>query len=401
VSERESWVSYSELGTHRTCPQRWQYAYHRGLEKIDPDDVRVELDFGIWWQALNGAHALERGRKFGSLKYVPKKIKTVDGGPRWPGESVTADQVLADSIVWWQQQTPFIQETWEARLGEGLPVRLGSLFQRWQDQWAEEIANERPLAVEFFWKRPLPSLRPGDEPAADLLGYVDEIYLDTRRNLVAVRDNKTSKALSTQTSVDDMLDSQLQFYAWGASPEVTSWGLGKIQATAYDRARSMAPKPPNLTTAGKLSTREGQPSIGQCDLQTYVEWARGPDGRGVPYLGRKPAGGEASIAGYYQPEQTVIEKLASPAAQSVWFQRTLTPLNSNLIRVHLRAAVDSAVDLQLTRTRAMQTNEAARNLGAACRWCDFQQLCRAEMVGGADGEYELADMKLRKRPDSR
>ena len=45
-------------------------------------------------------------------------------------------------------------------------------------------------------------------------------------------------------SQDEMMDSQLQVYAWGANDVVKSWGYGGIRATAYDRVKSVAPKPP-------------------------------------------------------------------------------------------------------------------------------------------------------------
>jgi hypothetical protein len=265
---------------------------------------------------------------------------------------------------------------------------------RWRDQWATDLENERPMAVELFWKRRLPTMPGPDgtvvDPDENLLGYVDEVYQDLKRNLVVVRDHKTSKALGTQSVADDFMDSQLQFYAWGASPTITSWGLGPIRATAYDRVRSVKAKTPVVTQAGSLGK-----SITDYDLATYVEWARGTDGNGVSYPGRFKDG---SGAGRYVAEEAVIERLSSPSSVSAWFQRTLTPLNNNLIKTHLRAAVDSAVDLRQSRMRVAFANEAARNLTSGCRWCEFAGLCRAEMVGGPDGDYELSDYKLRVRP---
>jgi hypothetical protein len=38
----QTWASYSQLTKHRTCPQAWMYSYERRLEKVDPEDVRVE-----------------------------------------------------------------------------------------------------------------------------------------------------------------------------------------------------------------------------------------------------------------------------------------------------------------------------------------------------------------------
>ena len=78
----------------------------------------------------------------------------------------------------------------------------------------------------------------------------------------------------------------------------------------------------------------------------------------------------------------------------MWHQRTLVPLNSNMIRAHLVSAMDTAADAARTRERALAEGAAARNLGGACKWCDFAALCRAQIAGGPDGEYPLAQYGL-------
>lgn len=385
------WASYSQLVNHRKCPQAWMYGYERRLEKIDPEDVRVELEFGNWWHMLRAADSLKRGKD--SIKHRPRMLKSVDNGPTMPADMADPSGVLGLAENWWGQQTEYTWSVWAERIGEALPDRLEALDQRWRAQWAEELETEIPLAVEMSWGRDLPALRGAFgvvHPNTRLVGYVDEVFKDRRRNAVVVRDHKAHKQLGTMTTADDMMDSQLQFYAWGASPDISAWGLGKVQATAYDRVRMVKPKQPVVTQSGTLSK-----SVTDYDLATYVEWARGPDGQGVPFPGRSKDG---SQAGLYLAEDGVIEKLARPATVSAWFQRTLTPLNSNLIKVHLRAAVDSAADLAQTRARAQVTGEAPRNLTSGCRWCDYVGLCRAEMVGGVSGDYELSDYKLRQRP---
>lgn len=390
----ENWASYSQLTRHRSCPQSWQYGYVRRLSKIDPDDVKVEMHFGSFWHMLLAADSLVRGRSLGSLQFVPEKLTCVDDGPTLLGEGATPTAVLDLAEIWWKGQTPLTQETWVARIGQDLPNRLVSLYNRWQVQWAKEISTEEPLAVEMGWKRNLPVL-PGTEegsvvePDTTLIGYIDEAYFDTKRHMVVVRDHKSQKSLGTQSTADDMMDSQLQLYAWGASPMVTEWGRGPIRATAYDRARMVKAKTPVVTQAGSLSK-----SITDFDLTTYLEWAQGEDGMGVPFPGRLKDG---SAAGLYQAEPEMIEKLSTPAAATAWFQRTLAPLNGNLIKVHLRSAVDTASALAATKARATATQEAARNLTSNCRWCDFVGLCRAEMVGGVDGEYDLTDFRLVQR----
>jgi hypothetical protein len=392
----DNWASHSQLTQYRHCPQAWQYNQIRRLTALDRDDVKVEMHFGAWWHLLLAVDSLERGRKKGSLQQLPQRLSAVDDGPVIDGktlEIVEVDMVIVLAADWWAKQPAEHHEEWINRIGEPLPTRLANLYRSWYERWENDIETEAPLAVEVSWTRELPPM-PGPDgytnPDTELLGYVDEVYFDEKRGMVVVRDHKTAKGLPTQSTVDDMMDSQLQLYAWGASPTITGWGYGKIQATAYDRARMVAPRPPQLTLSGRLTYRDGKPMIGGTDLHTYLQWCR----EGVEYPGVKKDG---TGAGVYLPEEAIVEQLSTPASQSIWFQRTLTPLNGNLIKAHLRAAVDSAHDIILTRARVEVAGEAARNLSNGCRWCDYVSLCRAEMVGGPDGDYVLADHNLRQR----
>lgn len=397
VNERAHWASYSSLAQHRTCPQRWNYARVRRLEKVDPLDIAVERDFGSWWHMLRAAESLTRGRILGSLQWVPEELTSVDNGPTLTADGgvATPRDVLKLAVNWWSKQHFTVHEAWEDRLGEGLPDRLVGLYRAWRARWAAQIADERPLAVELKWTRRLP-MPEGSEPV-ELVGYVDEVYLDKRRNVVVARDHKSVKKLSSQSAADDMMDSQLQLYAWGAGPTIDEWGVGKIQATAYDRARMTKPSTPVLTQMGNLSKSEGTDT----DLATYLAWAKGPAGDGQlwgkpdEYFVSGKRKGEPKF-GTYTAEQSVIERLSTPGAATAWFQRTLVPLSPHLVTTHLQAAMDSAEDIARTRARITANNMAGRNLGN-CRWCDFQQLCRAEMFGGANGTYDLAEMGLREK----
>jgi hypothetical protein len=403
------YASYSSIGKHRLCPQAWAYGTIRRLEHIEDDDAAVERDMGSWWHALRAADSIERGRELGSLQWTPDRLTSVDGGPTVEllGCTDPVEQVAKAAAAWWETQSLGTQVTWQDRIGGGLPQRLASMYAAWQEQWGDEIEDEEPLAVELRWERELPM--PEGARRLILVGYVDEITRVRRRRVVLARDHKAAKRLGTQTAVDDMMDSQLQLYAWGASPTVTSWGQGKIQATGYDRACMVAPRPPRLTSSGKLGTYNGEPSIGMCDLATYVAWAAGPDGRGQPWQGAAmprlksepdDAPRRYKPGGLYTAEQDVIERLGTPAARSQWFQRTTVPLNGNLIRAHLQAAVETALTMGRTRALVAATGAGGRNLGAPCKYCDFVGLCRAEMVGGPGGDYDLGDFALREKPRS-
>ena len=74
-------------------------------------------------------------------------------------------------------------------------------------------------------------------------------------------------------------------------------------------------------------------------------------------------------------------------------QRPVRPVNRNLARAHLQAA-DTALDAQATILR-VQKGRGPRNFtGAACDWCSFAKLCRAQMIGGPLGEAEVTEYGL-------
>src|SRR5688500_1430466 len=82
-------------------------------------------------------------------------------------------------------------------------------------------------------------------------------------------------------------------------------------------------------------------------------------------------------------------------AQWTCVERPLAPGLMDVGGGRLRAAADSAVDVARTRVRVEESQEASRNLTSKCKWCPFVDLCRAEMLGGPDGDYDLEAMRLR------
>lgn len=369
-------TSYSELTSHRSCPQRWFYAKMLGLSKIpDPSDPKVEMHMGSWWHAVLAADSWQRALRHGSLAKPPKRLR---GGHDVLIDTEippTPETVIEAASRHWLTLAEDEKAAWDSKIGDTLPARLTDLYASWLERWERDREFERPLAMELGWSRQLTD-------TVRLVGYIDEVYFDTRRNLVVVRDHKTAKALGTQSALDDMMDSQLQLYAWGASPEITSWGQGQVQATAYDRIKTVKPTKPRLNKSGTLSKQTTQ-----YDLRTYLDWVA----QEQRYEGLAKDG---SGAGIYKADPSVIEHLTSPSWQSMWHQRTLVPLNSNMIRAHLVSAMDTAADAARTRERALAEGAAARNLGGACKWCDFAPLCRAQIAGGPDGEYPLAQYGL-------
>lgn len=377
----EERATYSSLTLHRRCPQAWKYRYIDGLRR-QRSEITPALDFGSWFHAVRAADRLTKGRVEGTLKSAPEEIHTTDTGPSFPADSAP-EAVLEAAVEYWERLGESAREVWLDWLGQPLPERLAHTYREWRERWALDSENEAVLTVEQRWERPVPGTN------VMLWGYADEVYQDRKRGIVVVRDCKTSGTLGQVTSLDEMMDSQVQLYAWGLGPLCDEWEVPRPRAVAFDRVRSKAPKTPKLTKAGKLSS-----SVKDYDLTTYLEWVSD----GVPFEGMKKDG---SAAGVYTAEEAEIERLGSPQVVSQWFSRHLTPVSRYLVRSHLQAAADTCADISLTRKRAEKRGEAARNFGkAACQFCEFADLCRAQMVGGPDGEYAAEEYGLRYRdPD--
>lgn len=418
--EREQWnpaqsVSYSSMTLHRSCPQAWAYRYVRGLER---DGTAVARDLGHWWHLVRAMDAIQRGLTLDSLRSVPKHLSTGDDslrltragydptGPiRTPAAGsvwslpngrtlpASAEAAIAVSAAWWRTLSGEDKDAWVEESGEALPDRLAYMQARYTEHWAKDTEHEVPLAVEHKFRRDLP----GTERAT-LPGVVDLIYLDTRRNLVVIRDAKANRTLPNAESSDDLSDSQVHLYGWGVKPEVDEWGHGPVSALSYDRARSAPPKQPAITLSGGLSK-----SVSDYDLHTYREFAAGPDGEGVPwgeegtFVKTGKRAGEPKW-GRYTAEESVIERLSTPSARAVWFARTLTPLNQNIIEAHLRSAADTQRQAEQTVEVYAETGAAPRNFHRRlCGWCEYASLCRAELVGGPDGEYDPDEFGLIER----
>lgn len=433
--ERTAQASYSSITLHRKCPQAWYYRY--GL-KLEPDtpDLSPFLTIGRWWSAFRAAERLERGRNAETLLQLPRDMKDLDEGYEFDPKTVTISDVLKAAEKRWTSMSIGGREAFEEKLDGPLHERLRHMHQLWELENKDRFDREQVLAVEMFWKRELP--RPeGDRawsllsdtavanvPRMHLIGYIDGVYYDRLRKMVVVQDDKAQSDLANVNSAfDDIMDSQLQLYAWGAAPALKRLGVEAPRAVSYDRVRSVAPKTPVMTAAGGLSK-----AVTMYDEATYREWAlestrpSNPelealaDELGLDDFQREallelPVGrvwgqlgeffksgakkGQAKF-GVYSIDEKVLANLSTPVERGRWVKKTFKPLNTAIITTHLRSAVDTAQDIYMTQVRAEHTGEGTRNLDRrGCQMCDFQDICRAQIIGGPRGEYDLPSLGLR------
>lgn len=436
--------SYSALMLHRKCPQAWLYRYGMRLEPL-ADTPTPYLTLGRWWSVLRAVEVLQRGRAAESLRFVPRDLRDeTEGYDLDPANAQTRD-VLAASEVRWRSMGAEEREGFEGALGASLPDRLHHMLGVWDTANRDRFDRERPLGAEVFWKRELPRPEgdaawglladPDAVPRMHLIGYIDELYLDRARNMVVIRDHKAPKDLGNVTSaLDDLMDSQLMLYAWGIEPKLIREGLPLARAVEFDRTKSIAPKEPVLTATGTLSK-----SVTAYDLETYRRWASedtrpsteevlalaaAAEESGKPLtdeqvqmildlepgrvwgkLGEFYASGSKKGQpkfGIYAPDPKVIEHLATEGEREKWTKRSLSPVNRRIVQAHMRSAIDTALDIYQTQQRAQVTGAAARNLDRrGCAWCDFADICQAQMIGGPRGEYDLEAYGLRQKPARR
>lgn len=430
LDERVNQTSYSALVKHRECPQAWLYRHGYRLEE-DRTGTSPYAVLGSWWSVLRAAEALDRHRRVwgGMPPLAPETLEVDRGGPwSYVPETVTPEDVVSDAQRAWDLLSADDREEFEGALGGALPSRLTAMFTKWAKAYRDRAEKERPLGVEVYVERELPGTGAEGQPPIKLIAYIDEIYLDVERDMVVIRDSKTLKSLSNATTaLDDLMDSQLQLYSWIAAPTLQEAGFSAPRAVAYDRTRSTEPKTPQLTLAGGLSK-----AVTDYDLETYESWSiedtataaveafrETPEYAALPEDWRKtvdelPAGrlygklGEFGKTGakagqpkfgIYEPDEKVREALAAPSELGKWLSRTLKPIQRGVVTAHLQAAIDSAHDIRRSVDRAKKKGAAPRNLTRrGCQWCPFASICRAQMIGGPDGEYDLESLGLRIRP---
>lgn len=386
-------TSYSRLLTHRQCPQKYAYAHVHGIESIE-DFRSPERIFGSWWHLLRALTSIQRSESMRATTHpdappiVTPEVLRVDD--TWTVAVADLDRSQAVTEFWelftlWDRSlTNDYRDRFVERMGDQPLPRLRDMNDEWWDRWHDDMQHELPLAVELRVSRHLPTYRDvltGEEVKPDemLNGVIDEIYRDTRRGFNVIRDYKTHRKLDGATSQSDMMESQLHLYAWAAAPVLQLHGIKQPRAVAYDRIRSVAPKQPQVTKAGKLSA-----SVKDYSLLTYLRWLDAHDGE-VPFPGMKKDG---SGAGTYTLDPSVVENLSDPASRSAWAQRTLVPMNAAIVKSHLSAATLTYLDTTRTDRLVEKLGEAPRSFGT-CKFCDFLQLCQAQLVGGSEGDYDL------------
>lgn len=361
--------SYSSLQTLAQCERKYALRHIEELESDKPDPLAPMR--GTAWHAVIQAYLIRQGALRGSLLEKPDHIKILNdrvlaidwttGSPTIPAPQfgpeteLTPDLVIAHVRDWEKDLDGERRDLLVKEYGASLADRLTELWVRYRLHYANE--NDIVLLSEYGWSREAPN-------GMLLQGRVDAVVIREEMGLCIVRDYKTHESWPSEgDAVLDLMDSQLHLQAWGVAPLLKDHGLAP-QAVEFDRLRFKMPTQPKLTTKGVLSK-----SVTDFDSWTYKRFCA-----------------ENGL----EVDETVVAKC--DADDKAWFRRSMKPLSMKAITAHVKAAQVAA-----KRAEALDPNTATLVPSKACGWCEFLNLCRAEIIGGRPDHFVPQDYSLRRK----
>lgn len=364
------------------CARRWVYRYKDGLRKDTPQNLSAIR--GSAWHAVQAAALIERGLDKGSMLYVPKTIEVIDGLEidLLCSRGQVVAKVLEAVETWEGEQDSLYRDQMTEEYGAPLSERLRAVHERYTAHWADEDAHQHPLLVEWSWAREFPNGRWGT-------GRVDAVLYDEEQDLVIVRDSKSHASWPRHSDVVlDLMGSQNHLGAWGLAPDLRRLSGSQAlvpQAVEFDRVRFKMPTAPVLTQAGGLSK-----SVTDFDAQTYREFcATSP--RPEPTAAALKKGKTWDDMPVYHLEQEVLDRVEQADREGAWFRRSLKPLSMHAVTAHVTSLQAAA-----ERAETLTYESAVLSPSPDCQFCEFSQLCRAEIVGGKIPyeDIELSDYGL-------
>lgn len=378
-------MSFSQAQSLARCERRWVYRYGEGLRSDRPNNLGAIR--GQAWHAVQAAALIERGLDKGSLLWLPITIEVMDGVEIdllcSRGEILA--KVMQAVVDWEQDQDTEYRDAMVSEYGAPLSERLREVYRRYQDRWAEEDAYRSPLLVEWTWTREAPNGR-------WLTGRLDSVVYDEDQDLIVVVDSKSHKSWPAEhDAVLDLMGSQNHLNAWGVAPDLRrlSGSAALVpQAVEFDRVRFKMPTTPVLTQAGALSK-----SVTDFDALTYREWAEQGQ-RPEPTAAALKKGLTQADMPLYSFDQELYDRLLEADREGAWFRRSLKPLSMNAVEAHVKSLQSAAA-----RSEGIDYDTAVLSPSNDCQWCEFSQLCRAEIVGGKIPyeELNLHEFGLRKK----
>lgn len=242
---------------------------------------------------------------------------------------------------------------------DAINLRDAKLFASEREEYGEIIDDIHTIMTEYFAHYPdndLVYLRRGGRSAEHEFNIelMDGVIWNGKIDAFGRTPNKLTwlvehKTFNRRPSDDDRWRN-LQSITYFRAIDIMGWPA--VDGVCWDYIGSKAPAQPGILADGSMSQKAIK------TLPTAVE----------KFLARHKPGGNAD----YRP---FIQKTA--VNRDEWFLRIHTPV--------LKEAVDHIFsDFENTIRRMVDDHGKVRdmNIERHCSWCDYEQLCRAELLGG-------------------
>lgn len=266
-------------------------------------------------------------------------------------------------------------------------TELLKLFEAEKEDYRQSIEDARVIMTEYFayWQPRdlrLVAVSESDdgerytehEFAIDLMpgviwkGQIDAIGI-TPNKLRWMVENKSFDKLPS----DDHRWRNIQSVTYIEAIERLGW-LKRVDGVCWNYVKSKPPTIPQLLKNGKELSIRDIVTLPSVVMATLKQHKLNPE----------------------EPKNVEIMERAE-ATRHEYFQRIFTPVNRTVFKNIFSGFVDSAKEM-----RKYHGSKKDKNLGRHCEWCDYEQLCRAEMTGGdvdflKEREYKNEDPEAHRR----
>ncbi len=242
--------------------------------------------------------------------------------------------------------------SWQSELGENYPEDLKVIFNDYMTQWK---GTPMPTATEQSFNLPIGSEN-GETIA--FVGVIDEMYVVDKT--IEIGEHKTFNAMPNMNTL--VMNSQKSLYCkatemiWGKLPTKVRWDYIKSTPAKY---------PVWLEKSKRFSTAASK------DI-TPRSWARACKEKGIedPEILKQGEAYKDNVSNFFfRVEQDVFPEMVEDVFNGFLY---------------------TCRDI-INRGRENKT----KNLTRDCSWCEYRDICHAEMSGG-DREYVIAEKFVKK-----
>lgn len=243
--------------------------------------------------------------------------------------------------------------SWQQELGENYPEDLKAIFSDYMAKWKDAPL---PTATEQSFSLPLGS---ENGEVIDFVGVIDELYILENKD-IEIGEHKTFNIPPNMNTL--VMNAQKCLYCratemiWGKLPKKVRWDYIKSSPAKY---------PVWLEKSKRFSSATSK------DI-TPRSWARACKERGItdPEILAQGKAYEGNVNNFFfRVEQDVFPEMVEDVFNSF---------------------VYTCRDI-INRGRENRT----KNLTRDCSWCEYRDICHAEM-SGADREYVISEKYIRR-----